>query len=123
MNQIKNNNQLSNNNLSDLDLKIKKIVLDSIETTIGIKKIFFNDENIFFANEINFENEASNNLDKISVSKNDKGWNVVLTIAILDNISAKFIISQIHKQLSLKFKQKSFVLNKLTVYVKEVTNA
>ncbi|MFV8499566.1 hypothetical protein ACNQ1M_00505 [Mycoplasma sp. VS424B] len=59
----------------------------------------------------------------INVTTSSTGLSVQLAFTILDGVSAKFIVTQLFKQIDFALKKKKLKLLNLTVIIKGVNNA
>ncbi|WP_406613972.1 hypothetical protein ACJA23_03305 [Mycoplasma corogypsi] len=93
--------------------EIKEILATVISGTVGIYNF----------HPISFDDKASetdNWLDLVQIEETSDGIVIKLCISILGDVSAKFIITQIHKQLLFQLKERKFNLSKLIVFIKGV---
>ncbi|WP_036452671.1 hypothetical protein [Mycoplasma buteonis] len=103
-------------------LEIKEIFYKTLISTIGIKKIhpMSYDENFTLDQDVNLDD--ANVLDFLQANETEKGWTLQVAVTILDGVQTKFIASQLHNNITKKFKQKKIPFYKLIIIFKGVIN-
>ncbi|QNM93941.1 hypothetical protein H9M94_01560 [Mycoplasma sp. Pen4] len=100
--------------------EIKTIFIDTLSATTGIVKL----ENPVLdidIDKVSKDNEEKPLEDYISVTEMNGGYSFVIAVTLLEGVSAKFISSQLFKQLSLVLRKKKIKLINLTIIFKGVT--
>ncbi|VEU71147.1 hypothetical protein [Mycoplasmopsis glycophila] len=111
--------------------EVKKIFVESLISMVGITKLHRETisvdptavhENLEIKLNTNNPNIENDLFSLIDVTNGEKGLIIQIGISILEGVQAKFIISQLNKNLTKNLKKSNYKLEKLIIFIKEVTN-